>query len=108
MAKKHLEDLLADVSFVRWIRGEASPKENVKWKAWLQKDPEHQHLENDARELITFFQEEIYEIPDAVTEWKKVEQLIDHEEMKDKILQKRKERHFMAIRRTSLQKKLKQ
>lgn len=90
MAKKHIEDLLTDDSFVRWIRREGFPKENTKWKAWLEKDPGHQHLENQAREIVTFFRNENYEIQDIVTEWKKVEQLIDHEERKVEILQKRK------------------
>lgn len=90
MDKKHLEDLLTDVSFVRWIRDEASPEEKLKWDAWLQKNPGHQHLVDEAREVITAFQDEVYEIPVISREWQELERLIDREERRDKILQKKK------------------
>ncbi|MDX1640633.1 MAG: FecR domain-containing protein [Balneolaceae bacterium] len=93
MAKKHLEDLLTDVSFVRWIRGEASPNEKLKWDRWLQEDPEHQQLADEAREVITAFQEEIYEIPVVSQEWQKLEELIDEEERKVRVHEKRGSRY---------------
>lgn len=93
MDRKQLEDLLTDVSFVRWIRTEASPEEKLKWDEWLQADPGHQHLVEEAREVITAFQDEIYEIPVVSREWQKLEELIDHEKGGVKVFKKRKKRY---------------
>lgn len=48
----NLEDLLTNISFVRWIRNEGNPTENTYWNSWLEKDPQHQELAEEARLLL--------------------------------------------------------
>lgn len=48
----NLEELLTDVSFVRWVRGEGNPAENFYWKNWMKKGQEHRELVEDAKFLL--------------------------------------------------------
>lgn len=45
---RKLAELLRDESFVRWVRGKASKKEQQIWEAWQKKDPLHSELKSDA------------------------------------------------------------
>ncbi|SHF69930.1 FecR family protein [Fodinibius roseus] len=49
----NLEDLLTSVSFVRWIRDEGNPTENSYWNNWVEKDPQHHELVEEAKLLLT-------------------------------------------------------
>lgn len=100
MARNHLEDLLTDVSFVRWIRGEATSEEERTWNSWLQEDPDHQHLVEEANRLVTTFQNEENEIPDISNEWQRLDKLIDQEERLQNPLQRRKGRSSMKKSRS--------
>lgn len=48
----NLEDLLTNISFVRWIRGEGNPTENSYWDNWVEKDPQHRELAEEAKFLL--------------------------------------------------------
>lgn len=48
----NLEDLLTNVSFVCWIRDEGNPAENAHWNNWLEKDPKHYELAEEAKFLL--------------------------------------------------------
>ncbi len=94
MARDHLEDLLTDVSFVRWIRGEASPGERSKWNRWLKRDPEHQRLVKEATEIHIALQKEGDNIPDISTEWQKLEGSLDREEQRFKHNHKKRDQQL--------------
>lgn len=88
-----MEDLLTDVSFVRWIRGEASSEEEKNWEIWLQEDSEHERLVEEAKTLITAFQEEECEIPDTRSEWQKLDASADREERQTEFIRLSNDRH---------------
>lgn len=44
-----LTELISDESFVRWINGTASPREQKQWDAWEKKDPIHRELKREAK-----------------------------------------------------------
>lgn len=94
MAQNHLEDLLSDASFVRWIRGEAAQEEELKWNAWLESDPNHQKFVEEAKDVILAFQKEENRVPEISREWQRLERLIDQEEDQNKVLSKSIDMHL--------------
>lgn len=51
MSKK-LFDLLLDDSFIRFLKGEASPDESARWNSWVQEDKKQADFTKKARKLI--------------------------------------------------------
>lgn len=47
-----LFELLIDDSFVRFLKGDASEKEEARWSAWLQEKTEHREFVNRGRRLL--------------------------------------------------------
>lgn len=71
--KKKLEYLLLDDSFIRYIKGNPSTNERIYWQEWQHRDPAHQILVIQAKELIKFTGNDIERIPDPHVELKKFE-----------------------------------
>lgn len=78
MARNQLDELLADVSFVRWIREESTSREERYWNQWLQEDPSHKQLVQEAKNLLIAFQKE-GEIPNIQGELEELEKQLDLE-----------------------------
>lgn len=76
-----LEDLLANKSFVLWLRGEASAEQNEYWDNWLNNNPEQQLIVREAKDIINTIDSE-YEVPDAHEELEKLDHAIDQHENK--------------------------
>lgn len=78
-----LEQLLADPSFVLWLRGECSAEEQKQWDQWLQDEPEHQRLIREAKEIVVAVDRE-YDISDSQKELERLNRVIDRYELRQK------------------------
>ena len=47
-----LFELLIDDSFVRFLKGDVSEKEEARWSAWMQEKAEHREFVNRGRRLL--------------------------------------------------------
>lgn len=74
-----LEDLLADKSFVLWLRGEATAKQKEYWDEWLNNDPDRQLIVREAKDIINTIDNE-YEVPDPYDELEKLDHAINQYE----------------------------
>lgn len=77
--QEHIENLLADDSFIRWINGEAAPEEEQHWERWLMQDPARSQKVREAvqlrRELK--FKEEL---PDTIADLNKLRNAVNRYE----------------------------
>ena len=81
MEHNTLEHLLADRSFVLWIKGEGSSEDEQYWNSWLSENPECQALADEARALVTAVNSEHpYTMPSPRDELKKLDRAIDRYE----------------------------
>lgn len=71
-----LFELLSDNSFVRFLKGVASDKEEAEWSAWMQEKAEHTELVNRGKRLITEGLQTISK-PDSEPELEKLLERID-------------------------------
>ncbi len=72
--KRDVNFLLADESFQRWLRGEASLAEETHWRGWLNANARHQALLAEARDLWQAGQFRPAAPPDVEIEWQKLQQ----------------------------------
>lgn len=91
--EKKLEDLLANASFVRWIRREATPEEEKYWDTWKQKNSGSRQIIEEAETILDAYRQEEVDIPDSQVEWLKLENALDKDEQQSKIHHLRNERH---------------
>ncbi|SHG62701.1 FecR family protein [Fodinibius roseus] len=83
MNNNKLEQLLADSSFVLWLRGECSTKEKKRWDEWLQEYPDYQGLVREAKEIVVAVDSE-YDIPNPKKELERLDRVIDEYESRQK------------------------
>ncbi|WP_185958389.1 FecR family protein [Fodinibius sediminis] len=74
-----MEYLLADRSFVLWLRDECSVEEQKQWDRWLRESPEHQMFVREAKEIVMAVDDE-YDIPDPRKELERMDRVIDEHE----------------------------
>ncbi|GAA5520740.1 FecR domain-containing protein [Aliifodinibius salicampi] len=74
-----LEDLLADKSFVLWLRGEATAEQKEYWDNWLHDNPDRQLIVREAKNIINTIDNE-HEVPDPYEELEKLNQAINQYE----------------------------
>jgi ferric-dicitrate binding protein FerR (iron transport regulator) len=74
-----LENLLADTSFVLWLKGEGSADQREYWNNWLKEDPDRHRIVREAKEIIEAIDSE-YETPNPHTELEKLDHTIDQYE----------------------------
>ena len=72
----NLLELLLDDSFVRFLKGVASEKEEAKWSAWMQEEAERTELVNRGKRLITEGLQTVSK-PDSEQELKKLLERIE-------------------------------
>jgi hypothetical protein len=53
MQQSGLKKLLNDESFIRWLKDEATFKEQQRWDNWLGEYPERQIIIKKAKKLVT-------------------------------------------------------
>lgn len=75
-----VQQLCSDPSFVRWIEGRATQKEEISWNRWIQKSEQNRRLAMKAQQRISGFVFEEPELPDVEKEWNKVHHSITEEE----------------------------
>lgn len=78
-----LENLLANPTFVLWLKGKCSPEEKKKWDQWVEEDPDHYRLVREAKEIVVAVDNE-HDIPDPEIELEKLNRDIDHYEFHKK------------------------
>lgn len=71
--KLKLSDLLKDDSFVQWLK-EGQPVDNRQWHSWYVKDPSHDTLVNNAREILQGipFREKFIPQSESKEGWEKI------------------------------------
>lgn len=72
-----IEKLLSDDSFVAWIEGAASTKEEAEWAAWLENDPARKQLVEEARSFHQSIRFQEHQRPEAGEELKRLNQAVD-------------------------------
>lgn len=75
-----LEQLINDSSFRRFISGEADESENLFWRSWIEMDPRHQEMYEEALFLLKKFQVKSHKSTNDSDDWADLEQRIDQEE----------------------------
>jgi ferric-dicitrate binding protein FerR (iron transport regulator) len=95
MTESSLENLLSDASFIGWIRGEATPIENVKWEEWLKKDPIHQEFVGEVKDILLAVEKDEVSLPEIYVEWQKLEQNLDQEENQSTMNRAHKNLHLL-------------
>lgn len=76
--KQTLGDLIADDSFMSWLKGEGTPEINKYWDEWLRGSPEHEKLVQEALELRDFIHHKKANVPNKKDELVKLHNAIDH------------------------------
>lgn len=102
MKKELLEDLLANPSFVRWVRHEASAGERRHWEIWLQEDSGRKQIVEDAKAVLGVFRQEEMDLPDTQIEWLKLENALDKEMYQSKVFQLKSNRRHFTLRKRFL------
>jgi len=74
MDKQEVNSLLADESFQRWLRGEASEAEEAQWREWLYADDYHRALFSEAHDLWQAGQFRPAALPEVEIELQKLRQ----------------------------------
>lgn len=72
--KQDVSSLLADESFQRWLRGEASHAEEAQWREWLNADDRHRALLSEAQDLWQAGQFRPAALPEMEIELQKLQQ----------------------------------
>src|SRR5690625_714038 len=67
----NIEKLLQDDSFVRFLKGKAAKSEQERWLEWLEKDPLHHSLLDQALFMVSMTARPQHVIPDPQVELKK-------------------------------------
>ncbi len=67
----NIEKLLQDDSFVRFLKGKAAKSEQERWLEWLEKDPLHHSLLDQALFMVSMTERPQHVIPDPQVELKK-------------------------------------
>ncbi|MDX1639693.1 MAG: FecR domain-containing protein [Balneolaceae bacterium] len=99
MGNRQLEELLADRSFVLWLKGQGTPEDRDHWEQWLRERPErHMSLVRQARELMGAIDSD-YEMPDAAAELEKLNQKLDRETVSTQSLASRLQQRSHPYRR---------
>jgi len=75
--KPTLGDLIADDSFMSWLKGEGTPEINKEWEQWLERNPEHEKLVQEALELMGRMHQNKANVPNKKGELVKVQKSID-------------------------------
>lgn len=99
MRKKLLEDLLTNASFVCWIRNEATYEEEKYWQNWYQKDPDRKYIVEEARAVLSSFEQVEHSMPDIGIELQKLEHILDQDEQQSKVLRLRSNRQQFRKRK---------
>src|SRR5690625_6646756 len=68
----NIEKLLQDDSFVRFLKGKAAKSEQERWLEWLEKDPLHHSLLDQALFMVSMTARPQHVIPDPQVELKKI------------------------------------